>query len=87
MGIFAKVCRGNGKNYGWHDMKNPGGSNLQFPSGLFSAPFNFETKNRRSFLGVTNFQVEVVPILVEYPVGFLGGQTAGIDTQRTNHTL
>nr|DAF49888.1 MAG TPA: hypothetical protein [Myoviridae sp. ctHMa1] len=52
MGIFAKVCRGNGKNYGWHDMKNPGGSNLQFPSGLFSAPFNFETKNRRSLLNV-----------------------------------
>lgn len=43
-GNFAKMCRGNGKNYGWHDMKNPGGSNLQFPSGLFSAPFNFETK-------------------------------------------
>ena len=51
-GIFAKVCRGNGKNYGWHDMKNPGGSNLQFPSGLFSAPFNFETKNRRPLLNV-----------------------------------
>ena len=51
-GNFAKVCRGNGKNYGWHDMKNPGGSNLQFPSGLFSAPFNFETKNRRSLLNV-----------------------------------
>ena len=33
-------------------MKNPGGSNLQFPSGLFSAPFNFETKNRRPLLNV-----------------------------------
>ena len=24
---------------------------------------------------------------MEYPVGFFGGQTAGIDTQRTYHTF
>ena len=38
-------------------------------------------------LRVAHFQVEVVPVLVEYPIGFFGSQTAGIDTQRTNHTF
>ena len=39
LGIFAEVCTSSGKNNGQHDMKNPGGSNLQFPSRLITAPF------------------------------------------------
>ena len=35
LGIFAKVCRGNGKNYGWHDMKNPGGQISNSHRGCF----------------------------------------------------
>ena len=41
---------------------------------------------RRAF-GVRYFQVEVVTVLVEYPVTFLGGKARGIDTQRTDHTF
>jgi len=41
----------------------------------------------RGILGVRDFQVEVVTVLVEYPVAFLGGKARGIDTQRTDHTF
>ena len=41
----------------------------------------------RRTLGVADLQVEVIAVLVKYPVGLLGGQLRGLHTQRTDHTL
>ena len=38
-------------------------------------------------LRVGHFQVEVIAVLVEYPVALLGRQTGGIDTQRADHAF
>ena len=38
-------------------------------------------------LRVTDLQVEVIAILVEYPITLLGGKTGGIDTQCANHSF
>ena len=36
---------------------------------------------------VAHLQIEIIAVLMEYPIGFFGGQTGGIDTQRAYHTL
>ena len=41
----------------------------------------------RRTLGVAHLQVEVITILVEYPVSLLGGQLRGLHSERTNHTF
>ena len=38
-------------------------------------------------LRVTDFQVEIVPVAVEDPVGLLRGQTGCVDSERTDHTF
>ena len=38
-------------------------------------------------LRVAHFQVEVVAVLVKYPIALLGSQTGGVDTKHAYHTL